>query len=897
MDTLRLYPPLAGVSESEAFSDNDPGYAHSALNVWSIDHVNGRKRLTKRPGLTDRSSAALNGSAKVKEVCQVVYNNLLVDYASLGAGNAVQERTFNETPFIAGGYRIVASPRGDLYATQATAGGDGRVIYRFNSDLALISTITVNKLATGGYVEALYVDEFDNVWVGIKGTATGGRRILRYSLGLDNEHHIEWTLRDDMAAPNDCWQIAAIKYRNTRLYVFEQATGTNELRVTVYEDVLDTVAPSDFAVRFQVQATALNQAASGMDVSEAGNIYVAFYIAGGAPDQFVRKYSSNGTAIWTIQATVVNRGGHGLGVAVKDDIVATVGHPHAASNAWLNRYRDDGATVTHIWAVSDANAALAAHTPVAIDAFDTIHAIFPMGGGHVVGINEYQAWAGSVAPATQVAGVNNDTPTPCTGMALPPSNPVYTGSAAEPVVPEYVYLASTGTDYQKHRLVSSTPKSGSVRSTAVLGAAGDDLVTVPVGAPGAPTGGAGALAATSRYVHMASHFSKVWILDGIHNLVFDPVEDEVEEWFSETSGTIPKRCSIVEFWRGRACLTGDPDSRHLLHMSEAGNPRGWDLFPPTATSTMAVTISTMPQIGGVGDIINSICPYSNDLLVLFGDHSISVVRGDPAAGGTIDLITSGIGGAFGRCWCIGPQGEVYFFGAQGGLYALNPYAGEVVPLSRDKLDEQLRDVDLSTHYVRLVYDHKRDGVLVLVLPYEDGGTLVTHWYVSLRQGAFWPFQFGTSSATDVQPTAACVFDADDPDDRTILIGCEDGFVRFLDEDAVTDDGLGVDGYVTLGPFSSDDGVHEVRLRDLWAALGDKGDCAWEVFASHRADLPLETPVASGVFLSGRNARIPVRVRGQVIWLRLRNSDTTGSFAIESLSASMGQGDRVRAGAF
>lgn len=899
----RLYPPLQGVSEALAFGDHDAGYARDGQNVRSIDAANGRARLTKRPGLSKRSTSALNGAAKVKELAQVVFNNLVADFANLGAGNAVMDRSVNDTPYIGGGYRIVSSPRGDVYGTTTQAANGGRTVHRYNADLSLISSFTIAKYGSNCYIEALYVDEFDNVWIGVQGTATGGRRILRYELAPDNEHRFVWALRDAGAAPNDMWKIAALKTRGDSLYVFEENPTTEELRVRSFKNIYDAVAPKEVELEFQVFAAAANNEATGMDVSDLGNIYVSFHTGGGA-DQYVRKYSPGGTLIWTLQSTVLGRGGHGLGVAVKGSIVATVGWAQGANTQWLNRYTDNGTTATHVWAVTSASTALTTPIPVQIDAFDTIHALFPF-AIHSDGISEYQAYAGSVSPATLVASTPATTAaggytTPVTGLALPPTSPEYAQAVTPPVVPEYVYLATTSTDYARWRLVSASPTTGSTRSTEVLAACGDDLVLVPAGAPSVPTGGSGALNTNARYVQMATGYSKVYIVDGISNLVYDPIEAEVTEWYSNTSGTIPKRCSLIEFWNGRACLSGDPDNRHLLHMSAAGDPLNWDLFPPTPTSTMALSITTMPAIGGVSDIINTMIPYSNDLLVLGGDKTISVVRGDPAAGGAVDQITTGLGMAFGRPWCIGPQGEVYFYASVGGLYALNPYSGDIMPLSRDKLDRQLRDVDLESYYVRMVYDHKMHGVMVLVFPYEAGGTLVRSWFVDVRNGAFWPERYGTSADTDVQPTAVCVFDADDPDDRTILVGCEDGFVRYVNQAATSDEGasaVGIDAYVTLGPFVSEDAVHEVRMRDLYAAMGDKGDVAWEVFASHKADIELLEPVASGVFQQGRSARHSVRARGQALWVRLRNSDTTGSFALESLTARLSAGDKVRMGAF
>jgi len=899
MQTIKLFPPLNGVSEDSAFSEAQPGFARDAQNVMSTDKATGRSRLSSRPGFTKRTNAALNGANKVKALGTVTFNDLTTDFSNIGTGITDIDASDNPTPLIGGGYRIVSSPRGDLYATTRPTGGGGRVIYRYNADLSLISTISVTKVSANNYVEPVFVDEFDNVFVGIAGTNTGGRRIIRYELSPDNEHTLAWSLRDNGAAPHNSGAVYGLAVKNGRLYTLEEL-GSGDLRVRVFENIYDSVAPTEAVVSFDISTgggTAYS--AGGIDVGDEGNIYVSWARTGGVVDQWCRKYSPDGaTTVWTLQSTVgALGGGIGSNVRVRGNIVATTGYGHAGDNVWVRRFTDNGSTVSSVWSKNTpVGAVFVDCNPIAIDEFETIHCVFPM-SIHVLGIDEVQSFS-AAGPGTLVSSVANDTSNPVFGLALPPVNPNYENSTTPPVVPEFLYIASNGTDYQRRRLVTSQSSGGSTRSVTVVGAAGTSLVKSPVGAPVVPTGGSGVIASASRYVQMASAFSELFIVDGESNLVYDPVEDEVTKWLSTTSGTIPLRCSLIEFWNGRACLSGDPDNRHLLHMSASGDPRNWDLFPPTPTSIQAVTITTMPQIGGVADIINSMCPYSNDLLILFGDHTISLVRGDPAAGGSVDQVTSSIGGSFGRCWCVGPQGEVYFFGSRGGLYAMNPYGGEIKNIGRDRIDRRLVDVNLEDYYVQLLYDHEHHGVLVMVMPFDVGGAEVEHWFVSVKHGGFWPWKFAD---TDVQPTAACVFDADDPDDRTILIGSEDGYVRYMDRTATVDQGTsttsGIDAYATMGPLVADDGVSEIRVRDIWASMGTDGDCAWEVYTSHRPDLDLVNPAASGVFYSGANARASVRAKGQAAWVRLRNSDKSGGFTVESISLTVGQGDKIRAGAF
>ena len=95
--------------------------------------------------------------------------------------------------------------------------------------------------------------------------------------------------------------------------------------------------------------------------------------------------------------------------------------------------------------------------------------------------------------------------------------------------------------------------------------------------------------------------------------------------------------------------------------------------PPSSAETATIAVAgNNSDAGELGDIINCLIPYSDDILIFGGDAAIWLMRGDPMDGGQIDLLTDSVGMAWGRPWCRDPYGVIYFFGSRGGVYQLDP---------------------------------------------------------------------------------------------------------------------------------------------------------------------------------------------------------------------------------
>lgn len=447
-------------------------------------------------------------------------------------------------------------------------------------------------------------------------------------------------------------------------------------------------------------------------------------------------------------------------------------------------------------------------------------------------------------------------------------------------------------------LITSTPDSGSPRTTRVIAVGGNTLKRIVYNQ--APSGSLGAFtAAGSQYISSTVLGQRAYLTNGEEYLYYDAKSDTVSAYKATSAGVIPKRCKLISNWRNRIILARGADDPQNWHMSAVGDPHNWDLFPPVTLPTQAVS-GNNSRAGRCPDIINAIIPYSDDLLIMGGDSSIWRMTGDPMAGGQLDLLSDVDGIAFGHAWDKDDSGALYFFGARGGLYKLSP-SGGMRKISSDAIDNRLRDINLGTYNVRCVWNDDEDTLHIFAMPFGSGGTHVKHFAYEAKTGAFWQDEFGSTSlalsgATNVQPTAAYVLDGDDPDDRTILVGCEDGYIRKWDKSASNDGDVAanstIDSYVTFGPISMGRET-ESRLSALNLLLAkEQQGCRLQLFVSDTPD-DLGIPVWTGDFAPGRNDWRYIRGRGRYLWIRIRNSLFSSRWAFENMSARVDTAGRAR----
>ncbi len=367
---------------------------------------------------------------------------------------------------------------------------------------------------------------------------------------------------------------------------------------------------------------------------------------------------------------------------------------------------------------------------------------------------------------------------------------------------------------------------------------------------------------------------KLWYCDGVNYRYYDPETNTVYDWVTTVSGIpIPtddesREARLIDTWRGRIVLSGILGLPQAIFASRVDVPTDFDVSGGTTTGPVPsqAFAMTVGEQGQVGDAVMSIYAYSDDILFIGTANQIHLVRGDPMAGGTRDLVTDQIGTAWGRPMCRDADGRIWFMSNRGGIYTLVP--GETPRLVSWPIQSLLTQVNTGSHGVRLVWDDKSRCVEVFITPL-TAASATTHYTFETQTGAWWQRVHGDSGH---DPLSVCVLDGNRPSDRAVLLGCWDGYVRKIDHDSDTDDSEPIETEVLLGPLLTRE-MDNLRLDQLQAVLGaDSGNVTCEVLVGNTAEQALDSdPIEVGTLQAGRSLTFPVRRAGHAIFVRLTSA--------------------------
>lgn len=402
-----------------------------------------------------------------------------------------------------------------------------------------------------------------------------------------------------------------------------------------------------------------------------------------------------------------------------------------------------------------------------------------------------------------------------------------------------------------------------------------------------PTNGLAALN-TSGVIFSAANAGSLYFADGTNWKYYRPADNTVHPWVA-TAGTLPvdsagNKPRLIVTWRGRTVLSGLLKDPQNWFMSAVDAPGDFDYGPLSVTPTQAVA-GNNSTLGLVGDVVNCMIPFTDDVLIFGGDHTIWIMQGDPMDGGRIQLVTNLIGMAWGAPWCQGPNGEIYFFSNQCGIYVMTP--GQPIQRISQPIDNLLKTVNTGSNTIRMVWDDRFQGFHVFVTK-TSGSHRAVHAFYEARAGAWFTDSFGNN---DHNPLCCCTFDGNTSDDRVALIGSWDGYVRFLDAAATDDDGTEITSTVVIGPFLTAD-LDEVLLKDVQALLGaTSGVVSYSFHVGQSAETALAaTAVATGTWDANRNLSDFVRRSGHAIYVRIT---ATNQWAMESIRLRLVSLGKVR----
>lgn len=652
---------------------------------------------------------------------------------------------------------------------------------------------------------------------------------------------------------------------------------------------------------------------SSTSVTVIGHDNSAYTNAILSSDAIVGKLAPNGDGQWAI-----NGGGMGYGITANEDgDVYTVGPTIDGSSnpstgvaepiVQARKIIDQGASASTdqsdgAWAVDreqltdELSAEEGARYPrLALDEDDNLY--WPIAAtskaNHVRRLaaeDGTKDWQYSTSSQTQTFGV-----------ATPPKQPTYRDD--DITGPEFLYIASdngeqdgttdlTLPQIHKIRLVTAEQNiedGTSARSVKLIAVAGGDVVDITTTAATAISGGTDALLTDGRFVSATAAYQKGYFTDGVNYKVFDPraLPASVSDWVA-TKGEIPPRAKLVTFWRGRMVLARDPEDPQDWHMSALGEPDDWDSNPSVFTATMSIS-GNNSRGGRVPDVVNALIPYNDDMLIFGCDSNMYRLTGDPMAGGQMDSISDVTGVAYGDAWCRDPEGLLYFYGSRGGVYALTPQ-GQVTSISNKTVERRLQEVDLERYRVRLVWNDLEQGLHVFLTPNFYDGVVLKMWYWDRRHAAWFEDEMTDASK---QFTTGTIMDGDAFDDRVLVFGTEDGYIRRWDRDTTSDDGDRIDSRVLFGPFVDEAMLAEARFGKLSVELAsNQSGAEYDLFVGRSSDVQGDA-VRSGTLRAGPNPYPGGMFKGANAWIRLKNGVAAERWALEVMSLSAYPAGRKR----
>lgn len=877
---LVIPQPLNGLDENW-FGDAQPqGTTPDCLNVFPVQVLSRRNQIASRPGFDKYCSSQISGTNPILDLASAIKYDDRTTYTVRASGPALTwsaalpgQRT--------GLCGAVDQRSGNLYVGCTQAGGAGGINYlaKINPEGVVVWSIPIQLSNNTSLVKSVELDGYGGIYVCI--TASGvATQIYKY-IEVENAGlvQMEWVID---SSDYNSGAFVAISVKNGTLYVVENTSTICYLHQ--FQDI-DTATPTHvWQSNIENDSTANTIVPISVDTSIDGGAIVAMCDTASPPAKngILRKFGPNKPAPGTPDTPVWTYTGTGVGQAVvctSDGSVYTQGY--GAQN--VRKLTDSGTSVASVWATATTATTFKGEASLAVDAQGNVYqTIYPAAGSNVLA---KLSSAGAVSWTMTLTTVNQ-------GAYFVAVDPFYCDKDTKA---EYVYIggdvvasgAGVGGSVHKLRLVDIAILPGSPRSLVTLGVSNGNIVKFTTSGVSTPTGGSGALDATSQQVCSASGFDRILYVDGKNTKKYVVQDDAVTDWKATTAGQVPARCRLVALWSGRAVVAGAEDDPQNWYMSAVNDTDDWDFFPPVITPEQAIS-GNNAECGKCPDVITAIMPISDDLLLFGGDHTIWRMTGNPNTGGRFDLISEQTGVAFGRAWCKDPEGTIYFVGSRGGVYRMAP-GGIPESISDQHVRKRMNDLDIAANKIRLEWDNNIDGMFMTITPYAGGATVHYFWY--RQSGSWWPYSF---AATTFDSQSVLVVDGDAPGDRVLLFGCNDGYVRKINASVKNDDASAISSYCWFGPFSGGT-EQETKLNNLRVVLTPTSDTLG--YAMYSSDESAFTTVGASVFsgtiLGGRNAGIYSRCRGMDIWLMLSNSTASRAWAVEQIAASVAPGSRPR----
>ncbi len=878
--------PLRGLNENWSFHDPVPATTRSVKNMRPYDHTTGRLRGGQRMGMSKWLNAQVNGdSSDVQDLAYIIKTQSKITYTE---GTPTKKWAAQISTYANSVGTI--DEDGNLYVSSGDAFESGGV--GLNQ-----SIVKINESSVIQWTKQIAEGENRIDWIKIRRVELETFIYVNITVGQfgPNQEVPGYILkfRETANGIEEVWRIGMVDYT-----FIGPIAGQFEFPVwyaDVRDDVIATIAGTstdgialhyfkdegDRVVHQWSEGNLANEVYHDgpLTIAEDGSVYVC----GALPNLQISKWSAGGAVGWPLP--LILSSGNMWAMKTGPDM-SLYFFRNLNSSIQVLKYTDNGPSATQDWTKRPvAGEKLTPRTRECM-AIDT------EGNAYVTGEVEGQTTHKLVKLAVADGTIDWTYSIENNKIGTSPILNNATGIPDGETVPRYVYLtthrpslASLNNVYKLQQLTPAVA-TGSTRIVEVLGVANGNIKkattvaspyeptawsTISVGTAANSIGGDSALSATSQLIHHARAYNKLFFVDGINYVYYDTQLGEVITWLPTSGGRLPEGCRLVSRWRGRVVLSGTPLEPHNWFMAAYADPFDFNYFPVVPVPSQAVA-GNNSDAGEVPDIINALIPYSDDLLIFGCDHSIHRLTGDPMEGGRIDAVSEVVGMAFGTAWDKDDEGAIYFFGSKGGVYRWAP-GGQPLSLTRNKVDKTLRDINVGTTKILLRWDQREQGLHVYLTPFAEGSAVHTHYFWDRRTD-----EWGLDEhQNDHGPTVATLVDGDHPNDRVLLLGGFDGYVRKGDPDAEDDDGTAIDSNVLIGPIVPFGEGIESTLVGLKAILGESsGGVRFEVYADSDP-LAVGQVKVEGDIDQGDNKLVRMSVRGTFYYIKLLDLDQAWQF--------------------
>lgn len=384
----------------------------------------------------------------------------------------------------------------------------------------------------------------------------------------------------------------------------------------------------------------------------------------------------------------------------------------------------------------------------------------------------------------------------------------------------------------------------------------------------------------------ASNIQKLFFADGTNRVYYDPTDNTLKYW-ALTAGEFPADSDnnyprLICTWRGRTVMAGLVLDPSVIFMSAVSDPFNFEYSPPLPVPPdSAWSGHTGPQ-GYPGDVITALIPYTDDVLIIGMDSSIALFRGDPNYGGQIDNVTTTIGIAWGKAWCMDSAGVIYFFSNRTGVFAFVP--GNQPERISQAVDSAMLGINTGENCITMQWNDRFQQLHVWVTLLTQPMP-TTHYVWEKRANAWWQDEFANANHN---PLCCVTFDGNEANDRQSLIGSWTGYCYSISSDATTDDGEAIESEVWIGPILSNvsDAMMLKEVQGVLAA--SSADVSYNIYSGETAEEALaSTPVASGTWNEGRNFTDAVNRAGYAVYIQLTSADAWAMESIRIITRPLG----------